>query len=203
MKRVFIVLTIIFISRLFFSCCNCPDDVSSINYNEISILNVNNALPYGYFDTTMVDTLMNSAVAFEIILKDSTQKDTYYFVQHFGFSTANAMQPCDCFPMFKAKQEITKIRITTLFDMNETIKANTEVSHYFVALPSHTFLYSSINELLPILNDKILYISASISFKIFCKEIIMNDVAQFDIQVDLSDGSVLLAKTNLVQLIQN
>lgn len=201
MKKVLFVLFLIFISRLFFSCCNCPDDTTSVNLNKVNIDNIDNTFQYGYSEITKKDTLYRAAVAFKVNVIDSTVTETHWFyVANMGFNSASAFQPCECPQLFQPKQNISEIKIITQKDINSQIKAGSDVTDLFVGTPTDNFLYTPLDKLLEKLEGTVSAGMAGYSVSIYCKEPIDNETAQFEILIGLSDSRILRATTRLIHL---
>jgi hypothetical protein len=200
-KKVLFVLLLIFFSRLFFSCCNCPDDLTSVNLNSVKIQNIDNNFQYGYSQTTLKDSMLRAVVAFEVNVIDSTVTETHWFYGAIpGFTSASAFQPCECPQLFQPVQSISEIKIITLKDINAQIKAGADVTDLFVGTPTDTFLYTPLKKLLDKLKGSIASGIAGYSISIFCKEQIDNDTAQFEVLIGLSDSRILKAKTQVIHL---
>lgn len=157
MKKALFVLLLGFIVRLFFSCCNCPDDVTAINLNSMYISNLDNSDIYFNGDNPVFnDSMINAAVAFEVAIIDSTIKEyPVYYGANIGFNSASAMEPCACFPYYEAEEEITSFTITTLNDINSKYKAGSDVTSLFVGTPSENFLYKNFSDIIQVVNEQI------------------------------------------------
>ena len=201
MKKILFVLLLIFVSRLFFSCCNCSDDTTSVSLNKVSISNIDNTFQYGYSETTMKDSLYRAAVAFKVNIIDSTVTETlWYYGANMGFTSASAFQPCECPQLFQPTQSISEIKIITLKDINSQIKAGTDVTDLFVGTPTDNFLYAPLNKLLEKLKGTVAAGIAGYSISIFCKEQIENETAQFEVLIGLSDSRMLRSTTRVIHL---
>lgn len=203
MKKIMFVLFLIFIVRLFVSCCRCSDETTPMQLNEITIKNLCTAGDYGDVIYNETDAMSSSKVAFKVIVADSTI-DTYieYYAcnnANWGFSAASATS-CDCYQLFKPEQQIVDIRIFSLLKMSEQIAANTDVTKYFVAIPSASQLYTPIDKLYPLINRDVIIGGPTIDMSFFCKLNIENTKAQFVVNIELSDGRMLSAFTNELQL---
>lgn len=200
--KILLILVSIFIFRLALSCCRCPEEIIFFDYNEVSIHNLNNSEIHTKF--TDYNTMFSAAVAFEIRLSDSTYLQDLISVNNFanlGFSSARAMQPCDCLPIFKPSQEIMKISIFTLEEMSPQISANTEVTDHF--LTRKEALYQSLDVLTEELNSTFQSFQPLYTIRIYCKDNIENDKAQFAIYFYLSDGRIITVISNLIHIKQS
>jgi hypothetical protein len=204
MKKIYFILFLFFIIRLFVGCCRCSNDYTTIEYQKVRILNIDgNASSPNNFPILNSDTMFNSAVAFGVSVIDTTidytKKSYVVELNNFGFSSANATT-CDCPTLYKSTQQIVDIKIFTLEDISPTIKANTNVTDLFVAYPSKSSLYTPIDKLYPLINENAISTRPEIVFYVFCKESIQNDKAQFVINIELSDGHFFSEFTNLIHI---
>jgi len=203
MKKIIFVIFLFFIIKLFVSCCNCSDDTTPMQLNDVAIRNLNSVGSSGYVNYNKTDTMLSAKVAFEVIISDSTIDYNKMYAKNnldFGFSIVNAFG-CDCFQIFKPEQKIIDIKIFNLFDMNELIPANSDVTSNFFALISQSNLYTSIKNLYPLINHDVISAVPKIGINIFCKLNIQNTKAKFRINIGLSNGKILTAYTNEIQLL--
>jgi hypothetical protein len=68
MKKIMFVLFLIFIVRLFVSCCRCSDETTPMQLNEITIKNLCTAGDYGDVICNETDAMSSSKVAFILTL---------------------------------------------------------------------------------------------------------------------------------------
>lgn len=204
MKKVIFVLLLIFIIRVMVSCCRCSDETEPMELNQITVVNLNTVNSMGETANYVTDTMPSSKLAFQINVTDSTlHPDIFYYGCNkvdFGFNTASATS-CDCYQLFEPEQQIVDVRIFSLHNLTEQIKANTDVTEYFVALLPLSDLYTPIADIYPSINRNVVGSNLSISMNLFCKLNIQNSKAQFVINVELSDGRMLSAFTNEIKLI--
>lgn len=146
------------------------------------------------------------AVSFEVDVTGIPEVGFLNFINPVsGFESANA---CDCNPIFAANQEIEKVSITTLNSISPEIPADSDVTELFLALSSTdnnstSHLYLTFENLYSIINANIYSDSPETSFQIFCKEEILNDVAQFTVTIELSDGRSLTGTTPVITILPN
>jgi len=197
--KILIVLTIIFLSRLLFSCCNCPKTAESANLNMIE-LEYLNLIPNEQNLEYSSDSMLNASVAFEIIVRDSTEAKNNWYVNNAGFSSASAFQPCECPKLFLPDEQISSIKINTLKDINSKIKSGQEISGLFVAKNRNTFLYLEIEDLLKSMKGSVTSGLPGYRVAVYLKEKIDNSEAQFEVSVTLSNSKVLKMKTKVIKI---
>ena len=201
-KVVFIIIAGLAL-RIFFSCCRTITEYyTEMDLNQLQISNVNNASPdYNFPLPLESDSMLSSAIAFTLTLKDSMLKndDRIYFSK-LGFGSAMALT-CPEYHFFRYNVTITKIEIFTLYDINENILKNNPVTQLFVALPSDNYLYKTIDQIYPLIN-KTTSIYPELKFSVFCTEDIRRDSVKFNFKITLSDERVLSADSNTIFLTQ-
>jgi len=204
LKKTLLLIVIVFALRSFSGCvnCDCSDYAEPFDYSNIRIANLDNSQTYVH--ETHYNTMGRKAVAFNIsVMGDSMSfKKKSTQIETFGFAHLSA--DCDCNQLFEANQSIETISIRTLYDINETAKANSEVSNLFVAHSSDSYepenLYLTLDELYPKINNQTKTANYQ-EFNLFLTEPVLNDKAQFIINVKLSDDRVLSDTTNLITII--
>lgn len=197
-SKVLFVIGLFFILRLTQSC-TCSDEPFYLDSNLIMIKNLDNSGLYTA--SSNIDTMFSAAVAFEVAIYDST--NTFYTSlvnpkTSFGFSTAQALSKCP--EIYKSKQNISKISIITLEAISPEIPVNTDVTEYFLTQESNTFLFQPLETLINTALYSYSLDDPLFTFKVFFKEDIQNDKAQFAFEILFSDGRTLTAKTNLIHL---
>jgi hypothetical protein len=204
MKKILLVLLLGFVARLFFSCCNCPDDVTTISVNKLYINNLDNTDFYHEISPVLHDSMLRSAVAFEVILRDTSVREyPVLYGANSGFTSASAFQPCECYPNFKVKEQITSLRIISLHDVNAQYKAGSDVTGIFVGSYSEKSiygLYRNFDDIIKAVNEQIQYGFPGIRIGVYCTKPIENDFAQFSFEVKLSNGKVMTAQSKLIQI---
>lgn len=94
-----------------------------------------------------------------------------------------------------------KISIFTLEEMSPQISANTEVTDHF--LTRKEALYQSLDVLTEELNSTFQSFQPLYTIRIYCKDNIENDKAQFAIYFYLSDGRIITVISNLIHIKQS
>ena len=209
MKKFFIILLIINVVKVFFSCngCDCPDHYIEFDYKKLMIKNLNNNYCRETYSES--DTMKNAAVAFEITIFES---DTFilYTAQNkiipFGISQCYAISyDCECSILFKPKQKITDINIITLTQLSEEIPTGTDITNLFVGYHENNYghcggLYVSMGEILKNINPEMLYDEKEVSFKVFLKSQLDVSEIQFVISAELSDSRILTDTTSIITI---
>ena len=201
--RILLILLSIFVIRLTFSCCRCTSELVFFEYNEISIANLDNSIWRSINHNG--DKMLATAVAFEIVLQDSTIGEERIASHHrapLGLPSAMAFQPCDCGFTFKPSQEIIKISIITLEDISDEIPADTDVTENFVCQSKSDYLYESVETFVEKLNATFISFQPFNPIRIFLKDKVENDQARFVVFVYLSDGRVISVVSDLIQIME-
>ena len=202
-RKSFVVLLVIFLSRLIISCCNCTNETIDFDFDSIKITNLDNS---GVYLTELEgNTMKRAAVSFRV----TVLSEEYIYADldgrsNWGFSSSYAME-CDCYPFFKPNQYIESINIVTQFDISETIKENTLVNDLFRGKqPARRSVqvedYKTLEEIIVELPKNEGSIDSQIDFELFCIQAIDNDSAQFEIEIVFNDGLILTTSTNQIHL---
>jgi hypothetical protein len=104
-----------------------------------------------------------------------------------------------------ARQFLEDIRITTLYNLSETIPAGSNVTGHFVGQlrgnsSSSTSVYTDLLNIIRQTENKTYYDGGIESFGIYLKPEVENNQAQFEIQLTFSDNRVLTDTTNLIHI---
>ncbi len=203
MKKVIFILFLIFVIRVFTACCRCSDETTTIHFNDIRIV------PNGqsYYTNELLnyntDTMFNSGLSFTVALSDTTIRfypyDFSAVLSKFSFATANATT-CDCFQVFRFDEEIVKISVYNLYELTPDIPANSNITDLFLIDSYKSRLYNTIDNAIPEINLRRTSINPSLEINLFCKETILNDSAQFIVNVLLSDNTTLSTFTPIFYL---
>lgn len=204
-KIVFLVMLAASV-RIVSSCCDCDNLPAFFNFNKADLRNIDNSGDYPFTITS--DSMYAEAVAFEVSIFDSTG---YYYLaenrnplNNLGFSTASAFS-CDCAMPFTPNQFIERIEITTLYPLNTSTPAGSNVSELFVGLSTSNsargYVYETLSQLCQQTQGKIYYDGGIESFRLFLKPAVENPVARFQIQLHFSDGSQMALTTGLIHII--
>lgn len=206
MKKFLFCLVSLFLIRLMISCCPCEIEPILLNLNTLTISNLDNSSDvHDPPRLSQSDSMYSNAVAFEVVLSDSTYENEYdefaLAIRNLGFKSALAFW-CDCNQPYAPNQKVKKISIVSLFELLPGQGKGCDVSDWFVALPSANRLYSGIDQLYELINTELVQNFAGIRFQLFCKEDLKTPQAQFAITAELTDGTLLTAHTQLIRIIQ-
>lgn len=179
-------------------CCNCDNTYYSFRYTDFSITNIDNSGQWS--KPTNLNTMDSSTVAFEINIIGSDP----VLIEDANSSysgTGNSLgQSCNCEDLYQASDSIQKITITTIYDLNEEYCCGADVSDLFLA--NNCFecedigsFYVNLEELIDRINPQAFYHVPSNNFLIYLKIPVENTIAQFEVEVLLSNGESLTATT--------
>ncbi|MFA6401088.1 MAG: hypothetical protein WCX31_05610 [Salinivirgaceae bacterium] len=197
-RKVLVIMIIGFVLKLFFSCT--PPPPIEMQYNSINITGIDNS---GRFmgSYASVDTMYSGAVALKLTLFDSTH---YYYaftiskvLKSLSFTPAMAFSVDESYiPVNKVEQII----ITTLFDIDEDVKAGDDISNLIVYDTGGDFeLYQNMNNAIGALNRTQSEASGSIAMVLL--KPIENTKAQFNVRVTLDTGNELSFSTGIFTII--
>ena len=196
--RVFIVILLGFGLKLFFSCT--PPSPIEIHYNSINIIGINNS--DRFMDKyTSVDTMYSGAVALKLSLFDSTYNyyafNFYKSLKSLSFTPAMALTIDESYiPVNKVEQ----IKIRTLFDIDESVKAGDDISNLIVYDAGSDFkLYQNLNYAIASLNGS--QATADSSIVMALRTSIANTKAQFEVKITLDNGYELSFITGIFSII--
>lgn len=191
-------------SCILFPNCECSDEVFYYSINSIEITNIDNSQTYPQF--TEEDEMHKAAVAFNVLISDTTLTENYAYSQplqsSIGFSTALAWS-CDCSMNYLPEPTIQNFNIFTNFDINDTVKAGDDVSNLFLVTDyswSNRDLYYELNELINLANLTTNEMPG-ILLKIFLKVPVDNSKAEFTIEITLSNDTKISQTTNTITII--
>lgn len=204
-KKILYVFLLIFILRIFSGClfrCDCSDEVFHFDFSRVEIINLDNSQVYT--SVLQNDTMFGKSVAFEIrIMPNEILASCSPTLILSPFNSAYAWS-CDCQQLFRANQQIEKISIFTLLDINEKFKANTNVTDLFLASKEDYYnpeqLYIPFSKLYERINPNKYRDTQVQDFKIFLKEEVKNNKAQFVVNIMLSDNRILADTTGLLTI---
>lgn len=208
LKKTIFILLFANALRIIPGCCECDDTAIAFDFNTTDIRNLDNSGEW--VQSTISDTMLPGAVAFEINLYDSLGYYGGYaaasFVKNIGFTTSHAFS-CDCSMPFMARQFLEEIRITTLYRLSENIPAGTIVTGLFVGQPrgnssTSSGIYTELSNIIRQTENKTYYDGGIESFGIYLKPEIENTLAQFEIQLSFSDNLQLTDTTNLIHILR-
>jgi len=198
-KKPFLIVALFFLLKIIQSCCACSDVAESFDFNRITFRNLDNSGTYTTWASG--DTMYSAAVAFEVYV--SGEPDYFSLNERilniFAFSEASATQ-CDCDPLFKARDPIVDISIQTLFPIPGIADEGEDVTGYFYTKGTGK-LYEEMEILPDIINYELYSGEAMTSFRVYCRENILSDTAQFLFSIELRNGMILTATTSTIHLL--
>jgi len=202
-KKIVLILSVVFFSRLLFSCCDCDNSSIPFDINNASIENIENSGEWPGINPT--DIMQSQAAAFKITLGTDSivfAAANCYSLNNLGFTKAFS---CECSTPYHPNQKITDIRISNIYSINTSIPINTELSndHFVYAKEnwnSFSEMYLSKESFLETINPEIVSDTPEFSFMIFLKDKIENNTAQFLITIELSNGESLVLQTRILTI---
>lgn len=200
--KVIILLTLSFGIKLFFSCTPSSPIPIEINYNTISAVGVDNSGRFvDYYST--IDTIYSDAIALKLTLSDSNMfyASSYSpnILQSFSFHTMHAES---IEPYYIPKNKVIGIKIKTLLDINETIKAGEDISAHILCSKRENFgMYNNLSHGISWLNGVQNYESSAIVLVL--KTSVKNTNAQFEVVVTFDSGDSLLCTTEIFTIIES
>lgn len=201
--KVIIILTLGFGLKLFFSCTPNSQDPIKINYNHLSVTGIDNSGRYLNNHTAM-DTIFSEALALKLLLSDTARLFTALLspncMRALSFQTLKAD---DIAPSYIPRNKVIDIKIKTLFDIDDALKAGDDVSEYFLCASSNDFdLYHQLGYGISRLNDVQSFYEGG-SIILILKESIKNTHAQFEVKIFLDDDSELLGTSGIFTIIES
>ncbi|MBN2610842.1 MAG: hypothetical protein JXB00_04720 [Bacteroidales bacterium] len=200
--KVIIILAMGFGFKLFFSCSPYSQSLIEINYNHIRVEGIDNSGRFmDYYNTT--DTFYSDAVALKLTLSDTSM---FYAVSYLSNALQAfsfwAVRADDISPAFIPRIKVTGIKVTTLLDINDSIKAGDDISGHILSSSSDNFvMYHNIEHAVSWLNGIQNYENSSIV--LILKTSVKNTTARFDIVVTLENGDELLFTTSVFSIIES
>ncbi len=201
--KVIILFTLGFGIKLFFSCTPYSQEPIEINYNEISVTGIDNSDRYlDYYNIT--NTLYSDAVALKLTLSDTSMFYVASFfpdlMHTFSFQTVKADE---IDPGYIPVNKVVDIKVKTLLDINESLKAGDDISeHILCSLRDDFDLYHNLSQGISWLNGIQSYYESS-SIILVLKPSVKNTNAQFEIKVTLDNGNELLGTTVIFTVIES
>lgn len=196
--KLIVVLALGFSIKLFFSCT--PPPPIEMYFNSIKIIGVDNS---GRFinRNTSVDTMYSSAVAFKLTLSDSTFN--YYAFNFYETLNSLSFTPAMAFTVDESYIPVNKveqIKITTLFDIDENIKAGEDITNIILFERRNDFeLYQNINSAISTLNKT--QPTASSSIVLVLSVSTNYPKVQLNVQITLDDSTVLSTNTDVITIL--
>lgn len=199
---VIILLALSFGVKLFIGCTPNSQSPIDINFNKISVVGVDNS---GRFmdHYNAIDTFYSDAVALKLTLSDTSMyfaaSYSSNFMQLFSFQSAQA-KSLD--PGFVPLNKVVDIKVSTLLDINESIKAGDDISEYILYSTRDNFeMYHNLSKGISWLNGIQYYENSSVFLVL--KTGVKNTNAQFEVVVTLDNGDELICKTALFTILES
>lgn len=201
--KVLILLTLGFGIKLFFSCTTYSQDPIEIDYNYISVIGIDNSDKY-MADYSDIDTIYSDAVALKLTLSDTSKYYTALslpnLLQVFSFQNLKAD---DIVISYVPRNKVTDIKIKTLLDINDDLKAGDDISEFILCESRDSFnLYHNLNHGISWLNE-IQSHNKEGSIILVLKASVKNTNAHFEITVTLDNGIELLGTTEIFTIIES
>lgn len=201
--KVIIWLTLGFGIKLCFSCTPHPQNPIEIDYNDISVIGIDNSDRY-LNNSSAIDTLYSDAVALRLSLSDTSNYYAASFFpalrETFSFPTLKAN---DINPSYLPRNKVVDIKIKTLLDINDALKAGDDVSEHISCASGGDFdLYQNLSRGITWLNDTRSYYESS-TIVLVLKASVKNTNAQFEVKVTLDNGNELLGTTKIFTIIES
>ncbi len=186
-------------AELIVACCHCLEP-TYLNYTNcnLTVQNLDNsgAEPI----VTNLNTIPKSAFGIRIVVnrnEDTCAKSnkSLFFQSAYAFS-------CECPPEFQylPLDSITSVEIITINAFNSEHLGHTEVSEYFYIYQKHEFfkINEYINNVKTVLYD---FENPTLAFDLLLMSPpTIGTEHQFEVKVELSDGRILSAQTELLEL---
>ncbi len=200
--KAIIMLTLGFGIKLFISCTPHSQIPIEINYNKINVVGVDNSGRFlDYY--SIKDTLYSDAIALKLTLSDTLCLFTSaYFpntMQAFSFQTLLA-KSFD--PSYIPQDKVVEIKVKTLLDIDEFIKAGDDISEQILcATPDNFVMYYNLSHGISWLNG--VQHCENSSIVLILKSSVKNSNAQFEVVVILESGDKLLWVTEQFTIIES
>ena len=195
-KKIGLILCFTFIIKIMASCI-FPGEAPIFSFYpdklRIQLLNNNHT----YLSESEEDTLSRNAVALSLIITEKREMAGLSMKRMEVFAPVLATSPPD--PEYIIENPVTRIRVVSLFSINEEVTAGTDVTNMFLFGDRQEFLY--VTQAFALENQFAEpYPEPAIGFDMFLKPAVENDTAQFAIQVVLEDETVLSDTTGFIHL---
>ncbi|MBN2807511.1 MAG: hypothetical protein JXR22_12710 [Prolixibacteraceae bacterium] len=203
--KVILIIVAITTFRLFWSCCSCNDDYFSFEYERVLISNIDNSGQWS--KPSDVNIMPAAGVAFEIQIVGSEPVLTSQCRKRpMGFNALQA-QDCNCEDIYIPNQTIRSVRIRTLEKLNEDYCCNADVTELFLAnsclaCEDIGSFYITFDELVRRINPEAFYQKPINQFLIYLIVPVENTLAQFELEIELSNGRTIIGQTALIEIIE-
>jgi len=200
--KVLLLLTLGFGIKLFFSCTPSTPDPFEIDYNNLSVTGIDNSEMYLAYHQS-IDTLYSDAVTLKLTLSDTSEFYSASFskklMQTLSFPTLRA----DWSPSYIPRNKVVDIKVITLFDVSESIKAGDEITEHLLYAARDSFdLYHNLSQGISKLNGMQSNDRGSVIVLVL-KVSVENTQSQFEVKVTLENGDELSSTTELFTIIES
>lgn len=205
MRKIVVVITLIFVIKLVASCCRCNNEPEIIQLNTLSTELLSNTNSRGEFVNYPTDTLLSTKTGIMLLLSDSLYSEfNDCFCSNFsGFSFTNtSATTCDCYPVYTHEEQLLSIRIISLFDISPELPAYSDVTDHFVIQLPQSLLYTSVNDALRELNTINTSAYPQKRIHLYLKDRIHYSKAQFVLEIELNNGKKLTTTTKQITILQ-
>lgn len=201
LKKSLILISLAFIVRLIFSCCNCPETIVYYQFQTMETMNLDNstwvAKPTDY------DVMQPAAVAFEITLTDTLARYDQAMNQRWKpqLNAAHAVIDCFCPFHYYPEPKMSRFSIHSLLDYAPGQPAGSDITGSFVWQYRHRHLYRNMDSLLQVLNEPF-YDDGNPrkTFQFFCRDSMINDTIQLVFRLEFENGEILADTTNQIAI---
>jgi len=201
-SRALLIISVFFLIRLGFSCCNCVEQVAEYQFDSIEITNIDNS--EWTANHSDYNKMYPTAVAFRVNVADTSFRGYYEMAQVWSpkLPSAMAMQPCECPFHFFLKNEISKVSVITLRDISPDKTAGSDIADSFVWQQGWNHMYQSVDSLLNIMNKPFYdYRNPQKSIQFYCRDSVQNDSLQLVFQFQYTNGEMLSDTTELISIL--
>lgn len=193
--KVFIVMILGFGVRLFFSCTPNNYLPSKMEYNVAAISGIDNSDRFMRINSN-IDTMYTDAVAIKLTLSDSS---FHHFASNFNHAIASfsftSVMANSYEPHFIPSKKAVSIKIKTLHNLDDNIKAGDDISSFMHYTKGNDFeLYQNVDLAIAILNG--IQSQPNSSIVMVLQKSIQNTKAQFEIEITLDDLSKISCLSN-------
>lgn len=205
-RNTIILLLLFFIIKLMISC-GMNNDIYPIYFFDYTTLKVS-ARSVWYsnidYDTVTVDKVNRNKIRLNLSVSDTVKSHYLGFSKLIsnlnGYETVSANEPLIS-EYYTANQNIKRIEIYTLQNINDSIHSGDDISNEFL-VDNGDILYTRITNADKILNKEY-YINPYNTINLVCKIPAKAATGQFRVKVILSNDKVLEAETLPIKFIEN
>lgn len=198
--RSLVILGVLALVSIFYGCPPCEYD-APFNINKIEVKLLDNSGERPQISESEFQT--RAAIAFACQLFDSVYYYPYDYAYQIpaAFSIFQSAQAWSCVENYFLENQVTRIKIITLFDISAEVKANDDVTHLFVAeLPEthQEYLYFTVDQIIERINSNAMFWHPWVSLYLFLTIELEHDRACFDVQITLNSGEILHTVTPII-----